>query len=130
MSDRHDGRQSKRRTPHRCCLVARQPHRARHAIGLAGIGGLLWAMRYGKVEPWMGMLPGLKAFIAAVLGGVGSIPGAVAGGLLLGVLESVTIALLPEGYSGYRDAVAFVVLIVILLVRPSGLFGRFEGEKV
>jgi branched-chain amino acid transport system permease protein len=97
---------------------------------LAGIGGLLWALRYGKVEPFMGMLPGLKAFIAAVLGGIGSIVGAVLGGILLGVLEAVTTALLPEGYSSYRDAVAFVVLIVILLVRPSGLFGRFEGEKV
>ncbi len=97
---------------------------------LAGLGGLLWALRYGKVEPFMGMLPGLKAFIAAVFGGIGSIPGAVAGGILLGVLESITTALLPEGYTSYRDAVSFVVLIVVLLVRPTGLFGRFEGEKV
>jgi branched-chain amino acid transport system permease protein len=97
---------------------------------LAGIGGQLWAFRYGKVEPYMGMVPGLKAFIAAVLGGIGSIPGAVVGGLALGVLEALATALLPEGYTSYRDAVAFVVLIVILLVRPSGLFGRWEGEKV
>jgi len=97
---------------------------------LAGIGGLLWALRYGKVEPYMGSLPGLKAFIAAVLGAIGSIPGAVMGGILLGVLESLATVFLPEGYTSYRDAVAFVVLILILLVRPQGLFGRFEGEKV
>ena len=97
---------------------------------LAGIGGLLWALRYGKVEPQMGSLPGLKAFIAAVFGGIGSIPGAVVGGIALGVLETLATVFLPEGYTSYRDAVAFVVLIVILLVRPSGLFGRWEGEKV
>jgi branched-chain amino acid transport system permease protein len=98
--------------------------------GLAGVGGLLWGLRYGKVDALMGFFPGLKAFIAAVLGGIGSIPGAVAGGITLGVLEALCQGYLPDAVSGYKDAVAFVALIVILLVRPSGFFGRFEGEKV
>lgn len=97
---------------------------------LAGIGGVIWGIRYGKVEPFMGFMPGLKAFIAAVLGGIGSIPGAVLGGILLGLLEAMAQGYLPSEYTGYRDAVAFVALIVILLVKPSGLLGREEGEKV
>ncbi len=97
---------------------------------LAGIGGLVWGMRYGKVEPFMGFLPGLKAFIAAVLGGIGSLPGAVVGGLILGVLEVLIPAYLPSEYTGYKDGVAFIVLILILLFKPSGLLGRWEGEKV
>lgn len=97
---------------------------------LAGIGGIIWGMRYGKIEPFMGFMPGLKAFIAAVIGGIGSIPGAVLGGILLGVLEVLIPAYLPSEYSGYKDAVAFIALIAILLYRPQGLMGRFEGEKV
>jgi len=97
---------------------------------LAGIGGAIWGMRYGKVEPFMGFLPGLKAFIAAVLGGIGSIPGAVVGGIILGVLEVLIPAYLPSEYTGYKDGVAFIVLIVILLVKPSGLLGKWEGDKV
>lgn len=97
---------------------------------LAGIGGIIWGMRYGKIEPFMGFMPGLKAFIAAVIGGIGSIPGAVLGGILLGVLEVLIPAYLPSEYSGYKDAVAFIALIAILLYRPQGLLGRFEGEKV
>ena len=97
---------------------------------LAGVGGVIWGMRYGKVEPFMGFLPGLKAFIAAVLGGIGSIPGAVVGGIILGVLEVLIPAYLPSEYTGYKDGVAFIVLIVILLVKPSGLLGRWEGDKV
>ena len=97
---------------------------------LAGIGGVIWGMRYGKVEPFMGFLPGLKAFIAAVLGGIGSLPGAVLGGILLGLLEALAQGYLPSEYTGYRDAVAFVALIIILLVKPSGLLGREEGEKI
>jgi branched-chain amino acid transport system permease protein len=97
---------------------------------LAGIGGVIWGVRYGKVEPFMGFLPGLKAFIAAVIGGIGSIPGAVLGGILLGVIEVLIPAYLPGEYTGYKDAVAFVALIVILLVKPSGLLGKWEGDKV
>ncbi len=97
---------------------------------LAGIGGVIWGLRYGKVEPFMGFLPGLKAFIAAVIGGIGSLPGAVLGGLSLGVLEAMIPAYLPSAYTGYKDAAAFVALILILLIRPAGLLGKFEGEKV
>jgi branched-chain amino acid transport system permease protein len=95
---------------------------------LAGAGGLLWAMKYPQVNPFMGILPGLKAFIAAVLGGVGNVTGAVLGGLLLGFLEVMIVALFPD-WAGYRDAVAFTLLIVLLLVRPTGLLGEALGEE-
>jgi branched-chain amino acid transport system permease protein len=95
---------------------------------LAGAGGLLWAMKYPQVNPFMGILPGLKAFIAAVLGGIGNVTGAVLGGLLLGLLEVMIVAFFPA-WSGYRDAVAFTLLIVLLLVRPTGLLGEALGEE-
>jgi branched-chain amino acid transport system permease protein len=96
---------------------------------LAGAGGLLWAMKYPQVNPFMGILPGLKAFIAAVLGGIGNVTGAVLGGLLLGLLEVMIVALFPA-WAGYRDAVAFTLLIVILLVRPTGLLGALGRKKL
>jgi branched-chain amino acid transport system permease protein len=77
----------------------------------------------------MGMIPGLKCFIAAVIGGIGNISGAVLGGLLLGFIEIMVIAALPT-LTGYRDAFAFVLLIIVLLVKPSGLLGRNQIEKV
>jgi branched-chain amino acid transport system permease protein len=95
---------------------------------LAGAGGLLWSMKYPQVNPFMGILPGLKAFIAAVLGGIGNVSGAVLGGLLLGMLEIMIVALWP-GWAGYRDAVAFLLLIILLLVRPTGLLGEALGEE-
>jgi len=95
---------------------------------LAGCGGLLWAMKYPQINPFMGIVPGLKAFIAAVLGGIGNLAGAVVGGLLLGFLEVMLVALFPS-WSGYRDALAFTLLIVILLVRPTGLLGEVLGEE-
>jgi branched-chain amino acid transport system permease protein len=95
---------------------------------LAGAGGLLWTMKYPQVNPFMGVLPGLKAFIAAVLGGIGNVTGAVLGGLLLGLLEVMIVALLPS-WSGYRDALAFGLLIVLLLARPTGLLGEALGEE-
>jgi branched-chain amino acid transport system permease protein len=95
---------------------------------LAGAGGLLWAMKYPQVNPFMGILPGLKAFIAAVLGGIGNLAGAVVGGLLLGLLEILIVALFPA-WSGYRDALAFGLLIIILLARPTGLLGEKLGEE-
>ena len=94
---------------------------------LAGAAGILLAVKVQKVEPLMGLMPGLKAFVAAVLGGIGNIPGAVVGGLVLGVAET-----LVAGYisSTYKDAIAFVVLILILLFKPAGLFGTVVTEKV
>jgi len=94
---------------------------------LAAAGGILYAMNYPSIDPLMGTLPGLKAFVAAVLGGIGNIPGAALGGVLLGLIETLVVAL---GGSTYRDAVAFAVLILILLVRPAGLLGKFQAEKV
>ncbi|MSQ01039.1 MAG: branched-chain amino acid ABC transporter permease [Myxococcales bacterium] len=94
---------------------------------LAGAASMLWVLDNPRVDPAMGIMPGLKAFVAAVLGGIGSIPGAVAGAILLGLCETMV-----SGYvsSTWRDAVAFLLLIVILLVRPAGLFGKFAPEKV
>jgi branched-chain amino acid transport system permease protein len=96
---------------------------------LAAIAGVLYAVKYPKVEPLMGLLPGVKAFVAAVFGGIGNIMGAVVGAIILGLVEVLVVAYLPSG-SQYRDGVAFVILIVILLVKPSGLFGKHVVEKV
>ncbi|MEH7254994.1 branched-chain amino acid ABC transporter permease [Neobacillus niacini] len=99
------------------------------AIGsaLAGAAGVIFGVYYTKIEPLMGIIPGLKAFVAAVLGGIGIIPGAMVGGLILGVVESIVSAL---GFSLWRDAAAFVILILILIFRPSGIFGKNTREKV
>ncbi|MDR0600445.1 MAG: branched-chain amino acid ABC transporter permease [Treponema sp.] len=96
---------------------------------LAAIGGVMWALKYPQLNPTMGMMPGLKCFIAAVIGGIGNITGAVLGGLLLGFIEIMIIAFLPT-LTGYRDAFAFIMLIVVLLVKPSGLLGKNQIEKV
>jgi branched-chain amino acid transport system permease protein len=96
---------------------------------LAGVAGFLWAGRYGVIDPFMGFLPGLKAFVAAVIGGIGSIRGAVVGGILLGVAEIGFVGFLPPQYSGYRDAFVFALLLLVLLVRPNGLFGTSEIER-
>ena len=98
-----------------------------HGSALAGAAGVLYAMNIHSIEPLMGTLPGIKAFVAAVLGGIGSLPGAAVGGLLLGLSE----CLLGGSFlSSYRDAIAFGLLIIILLLRPSGLFGSSAAEKV
>ncbi len=89
----------------------------------AAAGGIMWAMRYPQINPLMGIMPGLKAFVAAVLGGIGNVPGAMLGGLLLGMIEILTVAVNPD-LAGYRDAIAFGILIVILLFRPTGLLGK------
>ncbi len=96
---------------------------------LAGIAGVFWAGRAGQIEPLMGFLPGLKAFVAAVIGGVGSLPGAVLGGFLLGFAEVLFLGLLPPAYGAYRDAFVFGLLILILLVLPNGLLGRPMEER-
>lgn len=102
---------------------------ATFAIGsaLAGAAGVIFGVYYTKIDPLMGVIPGVKAFIAAVLGGIGIIPGAMVGGMLLGVVESVVSAL---GFSLWRDAAAFVILILILIFKPSGIFGKNAREKV
>lgn len=99
------------------------------AIGsaLAGAAGVLVSLAFKIVEPYMGMIPGLKAFIASVLGGIGSIPGALIGGLLIGLTETLTKAYISTILS---DAIVFAILIIILLVKPSGLLGIKINEKV
>ena len=94
---------------------------------LAGVGSVLVGMKYPKIDPLMGMLIGLKAFVAAVLGGIGSIPGAVLGGIIMGLSEEMTVTFLS---STYRDAFAFGILIVILIFKPTGLLGLNQSEKV
>jgi branched-chain amino acid transport system permease protein len=94
---------------------------------LAGFAGVLVGAYYNTVEPMMGLIPGLKAFIAAVLGGIGVIPGAFLGGLLLGVIENLVVGFWN---SNYRDVVAFAILILILLIKPTGLLGKKSREKV
>ncbi len=96
---------------------------------LAAASGIMWALRYPQINPYMGIFPGFKAFIAAVFGGIGSIQGAVVGGLLLGFMEIMVIAFFPS-LSGYRDAFAFVLLVAVLLVKPTGLFGKKLNEKI
>jgi branched-chain amino acid transport system permease protein len=90
---------------------------------LAAAGGILWAMKYPQIEPLMGIFPGLKAFVAAVLGGIGNVFGAVIGGFILGITEILLVAFFPE-LSGYRDAFAFLLLILVLLFRPTGIMGE------
>jgi len=104
---------------------------ATFAVGssLAAIGGLMWSMQYPQVDPLMGVFPGLKCFIAAVMGGIGSIPGAMLGGFVLGFCEVMLVGFFPA-VSGYRDAFAFVILILILLFRPGGILGENVVEKV
>ncbi|MGI5998371.1 MAG: branched-chain amino acid ABC transporter permease [Lutispora sp.] len=99
------------------------------AIGscLAGAAGVLVGVYYNSIDPLMGMMPGIKAFIAAVIGGIGIIPGAMFGGYLLGITETMVSA---YGYSLYKDAVAFAILIFMLLIKPKGLFGKNVREKV
>ena len=101
------------------------------AIGsaLAAAAGIMWALRYPQIHPFMGVFPGFKAFIAAVFGGIGSVQGAMVGGLILGFLEIMIIAFFPA-LSGYRDAFAFVLLIMILFVKPTGLMGEKLEDKI
>jgi branched-chain amino acid transport system permease protein len=96
---------------------------------LAAVGGIMWALRYPQIHPLIGVMPGLKCFIAAVFGGIGNIPGAVLGGFLLGIGEIMLVAFFPD-LAGYRDAFAFVILIITLLFRPTGLLGEKIAEKV
>ena len=96
---------------------------------LAAAAGIMWALRYPRVEPFMGVIPGFKAFIAAVFGGIGSIHGAMIGGMILGFVEIMSVAFFPT-MSGYRDAFAFVILVAVLLFRPTGLLGEKLEDKI
>lgn len=96
---------------------------------LAAIGAVMWSLKYPQIVALMGMIPGLKCFIAAVIGGIGDIKGAVIGGFILGIGEIMLVAFLP-GLTGYRDAFAFVLLIVILIFKPTGIMGKNLTEKV
>jgi branched-chain amino acid transport system permease protein len=94
---------------------------------LAAAGGILYSLNYPTIDPLMGIMPGLKAFVAAVLGGIGNIPGAALGGLVLGVIETFVNG---SRFSTYTHAIAFGILILILLFRPAGILGRVQAEKV
>lgn len=97
---------------------------------LAAVAGILWGSRVGRIDPLMGFIPVLKAFVATVIGGFGSIPGAVIGAYILGFGEIYLTSLLPDSLSGYRDAFVFGSLILILLFRPQGILGSTEPEKI
>ena len=94
---------------------------------LAAIGSILYFTDRMSVTPFSGTLPGLKCFVAAVIGGIGSVPGAVVGGFIIGICETMMIAL---GYSTFSDAFTFVLLIIMLLFRPTGIFGEKTIDKV
>ena len=95
--------------------------------GLAAIAGVLLCSAYPSLNPYTGSMPGIKAFVAAVFGGIGSIPGALIGGILLGVIESLSKSYIS---SQMADAIVFSVLIIVLLVKPTGLLGKKINEKV
>lgn len=99
------------------------------AIGsaLAAVAGLLFICQYESLQPTLGALPGIKAFVAAVLGGIGSVPGAMLGGIILGIIESISKAYISTQLA---DAIVFGVLVIVLLVKPSGLLGKIRIEKV
>lgn len=94
---------------------------------LAAAGGMLIGLYYNSIDPMMGVAPGLKSFVAAVLGGIGIIPGAALGGFVIGLIETIATAL---GFSAFKDALVYLVLIIILLVRPAGILGKNIKEKV
>ena len=103
------------------------------AIGsaLAGIAGFLFLGTYGQIGAYSGSMPGIKAFTAAVFGGIGSIPGAMIGGLFLGIIEQFSKSLFADlQLTALSDAVVFIILIVILLIKPTGLLGKKITEKV
>lgn len=100
---------------------------------LAAIGGCLWGLNRNQCTPLMGLIPGLKAFVAAVIGGIGNIPGAAVGGLVLGLIEVYVSSIQYHGVAilaPYKDAIAFIILILVLLIKPEGIFGKAVPEKV
>jgi len=97
--------------------------------GLAGVAGLMWGGKFGQIDPLLGYVPGLKSFVAAVIGGVGSIPGAILGGYVLGLSEVLFVGLLPPIYSAFRDAFVFSTLILLLLFLPNGILGAKVEDR-
>ncbi|MEN3202326.1 MAG: branched-chain amino acid ABC transporter permease [Atribacterota bacterium] len=97
---------------------------------IAAFTGFLWGAKYGQISYDMGFLTGVKAFVAVVVGGVGSVPGAMLGGFVLGLAEILSIAFLPTRFAEYRDGIVFAILILVLLVRPSGIMGMKEEVRV
>lgn len=94
------------------------------ASAIAAITGFMWGGKYGQISYDMGFMAGVKAFVAVVIGGIGSIPGAMVGGYVLGIAETFSVALLPPGYGEYRDGIVFAILILVLLLKPSGIMGQ------
>ncbi|MGI6730417.1 MAG: branched-chain amino acid ABC transporter permease [Anaerovoracaceae bacterium] len=97
--------------------------------GLAALSGLMLAGEYKTIDPLMGFVPGLKAFCAAVLGGIGSLGGAVLGGFIMGIAEMLFAGLMPTEITAYRDAFVFALLIIVLLIRPNGILGTKDGGR-
>lgn len=97
------------------------------ASAIAALTGFMWGAKYGQISYNMGFMPGVIAFVAVVIGGIGSIPGAVLGGFLIGLIQIFTVGFLPLGWSVYRDAIVFTLLIIVLLIRPMGIMGRRES---
>ncbi len=96
----------------------------------AGIGGVVWGLLYSSIDPQMGFSPGLKAFIIAVIGSIGSLNGTFLMGISLGVLESLLLAYLPSSLTAYKDAIVFIILITLLIIRPTGLYGKIKGKAI
>ncbi|MBP8933271.1 MAG: branched-chain amino acid ABC transporter permease [Candidatus Atribacteria bacterium] len=97
---------------------------------IAAFTGFFWGAKYGQISYDMGFLTGVKAFVAVVVGGVGSVPGAMLGGFVLGVAEILSVALLPTRFAEYRDGIVFAILILVLLIRPSGIMGEKEEIRL
>ena len=97
------------------------------ASAIAALTGFMWGAKYGQISYNMGFMPGVIAFVAVVIGGIGSIPGAVLGGFLIGLIQIFTVGFLPLCWSVYRDAIVFTLLIIVLLIKPMGILGRRES---
>lgn len=97
------------------------------ASAIAALTGFMWGSKYGQISYNMGFMPGIIAFVSIVIGGIGSIPGAVLGGFLIGLVQTFSVGFLPPGYAMYRDAIVFALLIVVLLIKPTGIMGRKES---
>jgi len=97
------------------------------ASAIAALTGFMWGSKYGQISYNMAFMPGIIAFVSIVIGGIGSIPGAVLGGFLIGLVQTFSIGFLPPGWTMYRDAIVFALLIVVLLIKPTGIMGRKES---